>query len=483
MSDWDNFWNDVGNAAEDAVDWVGQAAEDVAAAVVDVVEDVAAVVSEVVQDVAEVVADVAEVIADVAEDVVDWTLTVADTVIFDPVDFITGGVIDVDYEDGQLTGELNLGIASVGVSVGEQGFDAHAGFDIGIASGEIAYDSDDGLAMSGSLGVDWGPLPYAEGHLNIGTDGTVSIGGEVQATLPLPFGSVGGEVSGELYRNADGTWGATSVVDVVVDGPLDTGASFHNDASVELGPEGFSASTNTDVLIDGPRDIGASFHNDASVELGPEGFGASTNTDVLIDGPLGTGASLHNDASVKLADGDVLFDSGFEAAATGLGGTGVATDAHAGFSSVTDEAGNRRSTIEADGGMSAGDRAIDASVEVVGTRSAGGERGSSMSGDVDVTGFDDAMVGDGGLSSASSSSGASLTEVLATPPSPDPLAASVSELAGSGDLSEAISSGGTELAQVVELVEADAFDDFTSDIVSSEITESAAEEVWDDIGQ
>ena len=450
MSDWDNFWNDVGNAAEDAVDWVGQAAEDVAAAVVDVVEDVAAVVSEVVQDVAEVVADVAEVIVDVAEDVVDWTLTVADTVIFDPVDFITGGVIDVDYEDGQLTGELNLGIASVGVSVGEQGFDAHAGFDIGIASGEIAYDSDDGLAMSGSLGVDWGPLPYAEGHLNIGTDGTVSIGGEVQATLPLPFGSVGGEVSGELYRNADGTWGATSVVDVVVDGPLDTGASFHNDASVELGPEG---------------------------------FGASTNTDVLIDGPLGTGASLHNDASVKLADGDVLFDSGFEAAATGLGGTGVATDAHAGFSSVTDEAGNRRSTIEADGGMSAGDRAIDASVEVVGTRSAGGERGSSMSGDVDVTGFDDAMVGDGGLSSALSSSGASLTEALATPPSPDPLAASVSELAGSGDLSEAISSGGTELAQVVELVEADAFDDFTSDIVSSEITESAAEEVWDDIGQ
>ncbi len=106
-----------------------------------------------------------------------------------------------------------------------------------------------------------------------------------------------------------------------------------------------------------------------------------------------------------------------------------------------------------------------------------------MSGDVDVTGFDDAMVGDGGLSSALSSSGASLTEAPAPSPSPDPLAASVSELAGSGDLSEAISSGGTELAQVVELVEADAFDDFTSDIVSSEITESAAEEVWDDIGQ
>ncbi len=439
MSDWDNFWNDVGNAVEDAVDWVGQAAEDVAEAVVDVVEDVA-----------EAIEDVAEAVVDVVEDVVDWTLTVADAVIFDPVDFITGGIIDVDYEDGQLTGELNLGFASVGVSVGEQGFDAHAGFDIGIASGEISYDSDDGLAMSGSLGVDWGPLPYAEGHLNIGADGTVSIGGEIQATLPLPFGSVGGEVSGELYRNADGTWGATSVIDVFAEGPLDTGASFHNDASVELGPEGFSA---------------------------------STSTDVLIDGPLGSGAELHTDASIDIADGDVLFDTGFEAGATGLGGRGVATDAHAGFSSVTDEAGNRTSTIEADGGLSAGDRGIDASVEIVGTRSVEGERSSSISGDVDVTGFDDAMVGDGGLVSALGSSGAALTEAPAPEPIVDPLAESVTVLAGSGDLSDAISSGETELAQVVELVEAEAFDDFTSDIVSSEITESAAEEVWDDIGQ
>ena len=441
MSDWDNFWNGVGNAVEDAVDWVGQAAEDVAEAVVDVVEDV-------VEDVVDVVEDVVEAVVDVVEDVVDWTLTVADTVIFDPVDFITGGVIDVDYEDGQLTGELNLGIASVGISVGEQGFDAHAGFDIGIASGEVSYDSDDGFAMSGSLGVDWGPLPYAEGHLDIGTDGTVSIGGEIQATLPLPFGSIGGEASGELYRNADGTWGATSVIDVLVDGPLDTGASFHNDASIEIGPDGFSASTTTDVLIDGPRDTGASFHNDESIEVGPDGFAASTSTDIDVDGPLGSGAGLHTDASVDFADGDVLLGTGFEADVSGPGGKG-----------------------------------IDASVEIVGARSAEGERSSSISGDVDVTGFDDAMVGDGGPSAAQASSDAALTEGSAPEPIVDPLADSVSVLAGSGDLSDAISSGETDVAQVVELVEADAFDDFTSDIVSSEITESAAEEVWDDIGQ
>ena len=441
MSDWDNFWNAVGDVVEDAVEWVGEAAEAVVEAVVDVVEDVAAAVSEVVEDVAEVVEDVAEAVVDVIEDVVDWTLTVADTVIFDPVDFITGGVIDVDYEDGQLTGELNLGIASVGISVGEQGFGAHASFDIGIASSEISYDSDAGLAMSGSLGVDWGPLPYAEGHLNIGADGTVSIGGEIQATLPLPFGSIGGEVSGELYRNADGTWGATSVIDVFAEGPLGTGASFHNDASVELGPGGFSASTTTDVLIDGPRDTGAAFHNDASIALGPDGFAASTSTDFEVDGPLGSGASLHTDASVEVADGGVLLGTGLEGAASGPGGKG-----------------------------------IDASAEFVATGYAEGERSYGISGDVDV-------VGDGGLSSALGSSGAALTEAQAPGPTPNPLAESVSVLAGSGDLSDAISSGDTGLAQIVELVETGAFDDFTSEIVSSEITEAAAEEVWDDIGQ
>ena len=430
MSDWDNFWNDVGDAVETTVQWVAEAVENVAEAVVDVVEDVAAAVETVAEAVVDVVGDVVEV-------VVDWTLTVADTVNFDPVDFITGGVIDIDYEDGQLTGELNLGIASVGISVGEQGFGAHAGFDIGIASSEISYDSDAGLAMSGSLGVDWGPLPYAEGHLNIGADGTVSIGGEIQATLPLPFGSIGGGVAGELYRNADGTWGATSLIDVFTEGPLGTGASFHNDAFVELGPGGFIAATNTDVLIDGPRDRGAAFHNDASVALGPDEFAASPPTHFEVDGPFGSGAIPNTNASVEAADGGVRMGTGLEA--SGIGGEG-----------------------------------FDASAEFEETGSAKDVRGASG---------DDDVVGDGGLSSAQGSDGGAPTEAPAPGPSPDPLAESVRALAGSGDLSEAISSGDTGLAQSVELVETEVLDDFTSAIVNSEINEAAAEEVWDDIGQ
>ncbi len=473
MNWFEQAMSDIGNAVEDAVEWVGEAAEDVAEAVGDVVDLIASgaevvgeaiasgaeVVGEAIvagaEAVGEMVVDVVEAVGEAAADVVDWTLTVADTVIFDPVDFITGGVIDVDYEGGQLTGELNLGIASVGISVGEQGFDAHAGFDIGIASGEISYDSDDGLAIGGSLGIDWGPLPYAEGHIDIGVDGEISIGGRIQGTLPLPFGSIGGEVSGELYRSADGTWGATSTVDVLLDGPGDTGASLHNDASIALGREGFEA---------------------------------STATDVLLDGPLGTGAEFHNDASIDVdAGGDVLFDAGVEAAATGLGGKGIGTDANVGYSNITDADGNVTTTAEAGAGVSIGGRAIDASTEFVGTRSADGERSSSVSGDVDVTGYDaPSLAADrpgGGTSATDSAALVEAPSESSAAPLNNPAADSISQLAGTGDLSDAFASGEADVEVAVELVVSGALDDFSSEIVSSEITEAAVEQVWDDIGQ
>ena len=296
MSDWDNFWNGVEDAVEQVVDFVEDAVEDV----VEVVEDVV----EGVENVAEAIVDIVE---DAAETVADWSLTVADAVIFDPVDFITGGAVDVDYENGQFTADLNLGIGSVGISVGEQGFDAHAGFDIGIASGEMSYDSDTGFATSGSIGVDWGPLPYAAGHLTIGNDGAISIGGEVQATLPLPFGSsIGGEASGEMHLNRDG-FGATSLVDVFADGPGDTGARFHNDSSVQFGADGFDASTNTDVLIDGPRGKGAEVNFDSSVHTGASGVRVDADFDATTT--RSGGDSVDAGAPIGDQSGDELSDS------------------------------------------------------------------------------------------------------------------------------------------------------------------------------
>ena len=379
MSDWDNFWNGVGDAVDEAVDWVGDAVDDVG----EVLEDVGEAIVEVVEDVGEAVVDAAETL-------VDWTLTAADTMIFDPVDFITGGAVDVDYENGQLTADLNLGIGSVGISVGEQGFDAHAGFDIGIASGEMSYDSDAGFAASGSIGVAWGPLPYAEGHLTIGNDGAISIGGEVQATLPLPFGSsIGFEASGEMHAGRDG-FGATSLVDVFVDGPGDTGASFHNDSSVQLDAGGFDASSTTDIVIDGPRGTGAEAHSDSSLHVGADGL---------------------------------LADTDFDAAITGPGGESASTNAQAGFSLGT-PGGGAMPVIELSAGLAAGDQSVDLS-----------------------------------------------------------FANSVGDLAGSGDLSDALSSGATDVDAVVQLLESNSLDEFTSDLVSSEVIESAADGVWDDVGQ
>ena len=50
-----------------------------------------------------------------------------------------------------------------------------------------------GIAEAGvaaSAGVDFGPLPTVDGHIEMNDDGTVRIGGEVQATIPTPFGDL-----------------------------------------------------------------------------------------------------------------------------------------------------------------------------------------------------------------------------------------------------------------------------------------------------
>ena len=64
--------------------------------------------------------------------------------------------------------------------------------------------TDAGFTASGSAGIDWGPLPYAEGHVQYDANGDVSIGGQVQGTLPTPYGIFSGEASGGLVANDQG---------------------------------------------------------------------------------------------------------------------------------------------------------------------------------------------------------------------------------------------------------------------------------------
>lgn len=250
------LFEDIGNWFEQAVEDVGDAFEDAGEWVEQAAEDVGEWVEQAAQDVGEVVVDVVTGIGEAAEDVAEWTLNVLDDTVFDTVDFLTGGVIDVDYDDGQFSAGLDIGIAAVGVSFGEQGFSAGSSFDVGLASGEISYDSDDGFAMSGSIGAEWLPLPYAEGHMSFGSDGTISIGGSIQGTLPLPFGGeIGGELSGGFERNADGSWGATADLEfdassrLTGDLSIDASGTIGRDADGDLFREG-----EADVFIDRDRD-------------------------------------------------------------------------------------------------------------------------------------------------------------------------------------------------------------------------------------
>jgi len=321
---------------------IGEAFEDVGEAVVDFVEDVVEVVVDVVEDIVDVVEDVVEVVVDVAEDVADWTLNVLDDTVFDTVDFLTGGVIDVDYDDGQFTAGLDIGIASVGISIGEQGFSAEAGFDVGLASGEISYDSDDGFAASGSLGVDWGPLPYAEGHLTIGTDGSVSIGGEFQASLPLPFGEISFETSGGFERNPDGSWGAYSDAALDVDGAFgdlhlatDTrlegdasGVRFESNLDAEAGMFGAEVrgggTIAGSVAADGSRDLSAEAR--AGMSAGDKDIDARAGFAHAVDAS-GVAIDVLTGAVIVGQDGATVLTAGGNVVSTqGLGASSVTAD-------------------------------------------------------------------------------------------------------------------------------------------------------------
>ena len=73
------------------------------------------------------------------------TMNVADDYVFDSVDYVTGGAVNIDFDDGQFSVGAGIdGIASMGASVGEAGITANGGviagtsFDIGM--------TDDGFA-------------------------------------------------------------------------------------------------------------------------------------------------------------------------------------------------------------------------------------------------------------------------------------------------------------------------------------------------
>lgn len=207
----------------DAWDAATDAAGDVVDAAGDVVEGVADAAGNAVQGAVNAAGNAMGDAFGLVQGVGGGTLNVLDDFVFDPVDFVTHGAIDVDYDDGNFSAGIDVGVAHTGIHFGEDGFGAGGGFNfgvvhgaasagsdgistgggfnIGVASGSVGFDDDTGFHLGGSLGVNFGPLPFVEGHIDVAPDGGISIGGELQGVLPglhpdvevNLFGGAGGE--------------------------------------------------------------------------------------------------------------------------------------------------------------------------------------------------------------------------------------------------------------------------------------------------
>lgn len=346
----------IGQAASDVVDWVGDAVENVGEAIVQTVVGA----GETIVDLGEAIGDTLSG-RDPVETWNEFGMNALDNMVFDPVDYLTGGDVNLDYEDGTFTADvdINLGIGAVGLHVGEAGFDASASFDIGIAAGSVSFDSSAGFAAGGSIGIADGPFPYMEGHLSITPDGGVLIGGELQATLPLPGGSVSVGLDGEMELNPDGSFGVHGSFDTIVDGPMGTGGSFHADGHAEVDPTDFSA-----------------------------GFGG--NIDAEGHGPAGAHAGVHTGFEAGFDDGRVetTVEAGLEAGLAGAGldaGFETTVGAGAGGPAI---AVDRWADLDLPDAAAAGAGSGDGSSSGAGTSRQGLE-GDTSRGDAAPTEFDD----------------------------------------------------------------------------------------------
>jgi hypothetical protein len=320
VCDWvETAVEDVGEALGDAAEAVGDAVVEAVEWVGDAVVNVGEAIGATVVGAVETIGDLGEAIGDTLsgrDPIETWNefgMNALDNMVFDPVDYLTGGDVNLDYDDGAFTADvdLNLGIGAVGLHVGEAGFDASASFDIGIASGSVSLDSSAGFAATGSIGIADGPWPYAEGHLSISPDGGVLIGGELQATLPLPGGYVSVGLDGEMELNPDGSFGVQGSFDTVVDGPMGTGGSLHVDGHAEVDPFDMSAGFGGNIDAEGTGPGGAHVGAHAGFDAG------------LDDGRLETTVEAGVEAGLAGAE----LDAGFETTVgVGAGGPAIAVD-------------------------------------------------------------------------------------------------------------------------------------------------------------
>jgi hypothetical protein len=199
----------------DAVDFVADTAGDIGGSIVDAAE----AVGEVIVDGAEALADGAGDAGGYVGDAIGWAATTVDDFsggtfssalnfiddyAFDTVDYLSGGLVDIDFDDGTFSAAVGIDdVFGAGVSIGEHGITGE--FDALVAGTELGL-TDEGFLAETYGGIDFGPLPYAAGHMSVSDDGEISINGEAQATIPTPIGFVSADVDGGFVKTDEG-WG------------------------------------------------------------------------------------------------------------------------------------------------------------------------------------------------------------------------------------------------------------------------------------
>jgi hypothetical protein len=322
--------------------------EDIVDAATDVVEDVGSSIGEAVGDIGEAVVETVSDVGEAAWDAGSWfaggavdvlgnaggvlghaigaaadavdtatgglaghAMNALDDYVFDTVDYVTGGTIDVDFDDGALSVGLGIdGIASIDASVGERGISY--GTSAAGAGGSVAL-TDEGFAADYTAGVNFGPLPYLDGHIDISPEGDISVQGEIQGTIPTPIGLLSGEVKGGFANTSEG-WGAFVDGDGTLYLPEGTTVSGGLEASYLETADGTFASVGVEGSVSNPAygsaggAVGYTHMDSGGVEIDTvhaegyaQGFGTQISGEVdyaHAETPEGEFSSLSGDVDV-----------------------------------------------------------------------------------------------------------------------------------------------------------------------------------------
>jgi len=338
----DDLVSAVSDGVSDIGSGIADAAEDVGSAAVDVAGNAGSYVGAAVGGLG---AAVDAATGGAASSV----LNAVDDTVFDGVNYVTDGAVDINYDDGRFSASVGIpGVADVGASIGENGVTASS--DTMLGSTDVGL-TDQGLQFDSSGGIDWGPLPYYSGHTDVSPNGDVSVNGHVQGTVPTPYGILSGQATTGFEDNQQG-WGASLDADgsLLTDSGVTIGAGVQaayaesgGNSQTTLGLEGSLSEPGLGTIGGG---IGYQSTTKDGVTVTQEhadgyasGFGVTASAGVSyvgIDTPQGSASQVTTNAGLSGPTIDTLENVGNSLLNdTGLGGgdptTGTTTDAMTGI--------------------------------------------------------------------------------------------------------------------------------------------------------